>query len=274
MSFGFEQGVALGNSSTNFNRKRSAYVLKRFFCDDLTPIGFERPAGACGRRARLATRCYACHYKLDPMAGFFRCLGAHFFDYSRSPDDHLRRPRRDKPAALRGDVEGPATGNRKWNVGFVRSPAARTRTATASRWRDLSSIFATAPELKRCLIKRLHEYIVAEDQTIDGGYLDYLTREFEAEAAVSSSAAVKNAIVRVVKSDAYDERNAEPQRCYDHAPGSVAGQGPPCRVALSCRRIAPSATAPSRAATPARSRRVDHRARRPEPHVSATSTAR
>ena len=43
LSFGFEQGVALGNSSTNFNRKRSAYVLKRFFCDDLIPIGFETP---------------------------------------------------------------------------------------------------------------------------------------------------------------------------------------------------------------------------------------
>ena len=61
---------------------------------------------------------------------------------------------------------------------------------------DLSRILRTAPEVRRCLVKRLHEYVVAEDQTIDRGYLDYLTREFEAEAATSSSTAVKNTIVR------------------------------------------------------------------------------
>ena len=35
VAFGYEQGIALANSSTNFNRKRAAYVLKRFFCDDV-----------------------------------------------------------------------------------------------------------------------------------------------------------------------------------------------------------------------------------------------
>ena len=57
--------------------------MKRFFCDDLTPVGFEDPqehvAGAHGSD----TSCFACHYKLDPMAGFFRGLGAQFYDYSR-----------------------------------------------------------------------------------------------------------------------------------------------------------------------------------------------
>jgi hypothetical protein len=89
-----------------------------------------------------------------------------------------------------------------------------------------------APEVKRCLVKRLHEYVVAEDQTIDGGYLDFLTREFEAEAAVNSSRAFKSTIVRLLQSKAYEQRDADPKRCYDAAPGSVAGAGPPCRVAF------------------------------------------
>src|SRR5258705_3776720 len=86
LSFGFEQGMALGNSSTNFNRKRSAYVLKRFFCDDLIPIGFESPQEHVSGAHGSQTTCFACHHKLDPMAGFFRSYGAYFFDYSRSPD--------------------------------------------------------------------------------------------------------------------------------------------------------------------------------------------
>ena len=100
----------------------------------------------------------------------------------------------------------------------------------------------TAPELKRCLVKRLHEYIVAENQTIDRGYLDYLTREFEAEAATNSSAAVKNTIVRIVKSDTYS--SAMPSRsAATTCAGLGRGQGPPCRVAFILRSTARSATA-------------------------------
>ena len=42
---------------------------------------------------------------------------------------------------------------------------------------------------------------------------------------------MKNAIVRIVKSDTYHERNADPQHCYDHAPDAKPAKGPPCRVA-------------------------------------------
>jgi hypothetical protein len=97
---------------------------------------------------------------------------------------------------------------------------------------DLSRIIRAAPEAKRCLMKRLVEYSVSESQTIDGGYLDYLTSAFEKDAAVNASMAMKNAIARVVESKAFMERNADPQRCYDHAPGARPEQGPPCRVAF------------------------------------------
>lgn len=231
LAFGFEQATALQNSSTNFNRKRSAYVLKRFFCDDLTPVGFEDPqehvAGAHGSD----TSCFACHYKLDPMAGFFRGLGAQFYDYSRERTiifDDLADDSRQRYEATWRTRKG---SNRKWNVGYVRSPRWENQNSYGETLGDLSKIIREAPEPKRCLMKRLFEYMTAENQTIDGGYLDHLTESFQAEAAVSSSAAMKNAIVRVVKSDTYHERNAEPQRCYDHAPDAKPAKGPPCRVA-------------------------------------------
>ena len=232
MSFGFEQGMALGNSSTNFNRKRSAYVLKRFFCDDLIPIGFETPQEHVGGAHGSQTSCFACHHKLDPMAGFFRSYGAFFFDYSRSPDiifDDLASKSRGLYEAIwkAGNKMQPA-----WNVGYIRSARYQSYNSYGTSIADLSRILRTAPEVKRCLIKRLHEYIVAEDQTIDRGYLDHLTREFEVEAATNSSTAVKNTIVRILQSAAYEQRNADPKRCYDVAPGSVAGEGPPCRVAF------------------------------------------
>jgi hypothetical protein len=232
LSFGFEQGMALGNSSTNFNRKRSAYVLKRFFCDDLIPIGFESPQEHVGGAHGSQTSCFACHHKLDPMAGFFRSYGAYFFDYSTSPDiifDDLANKDRSLYEAV---WKAGSKMQSSWNVGYIRSARYQSYNSYGTSIADLSRILRTAPEVKRCLVKRLHEYIVAEDQTIDRGYLDYLTREFEAEAATNSSAAVKNTIVRILQSAAYEQRNADPKRCYDVAPGSVAGVGPPCRVAF------------------------------------------
>ena len=232
LSFGFEQGMALGNSSTNFNRKRSAYVLKRFFCDDLLPIGFETPQEHVGGSHGSQTSCFACHHKLDPMAGFFRSYGSHFFDYSRSPDIIFD----DLATKDRGPYEAVWKAANKaqpaWNVGYIRSARWQSYNSYGTSIADLSRILRTAPEVKRCLVKRLHEYIVADDQTIDRGYLDYLTREFEAEAAVNSSTAVKNTIVRILQSAAYEQRNADPKHCYDVAPGLVAGEGPPCRVAF------------------------------------------
>ena len=122
--------------------------------------------------------------------------------------------------------------NRKWNIGYVRSPRWENQNSYGETLGDLSRIIREAPEPKRCLMKRLFDYMTAENQTIDGGYLDHLTEAFEREAAVSSSAAMKNAIVRVLKSNTYHERNADPQHCYDHAPDAKVAKGPPCRVAF------------------------------------------
>lgn len=231
LSFGFEQGMALGNSSTNFNRKRSAYVLKRFFCDDLIPIGFESPQEHAGGAHGSQTTCFACHHKLDPMAGFFRNYGAYFFDYGRAPDiifdDLASKERKLYEAVWKAASKEP----RAWNVGYIRSSRWQRHNDYGSSMADLSRIVRTAPEVKRCLIKRLHEYVVAEDQAIDSGYLDHLTREFTAEAVTNPSVAFKNAMGRILQSAAFEQVDADPKRCYDLAPGAIAGPGPPCRVA-------------------------------------------
>jgi mono/diheme cytochrome c family protein len=229
LAFGYEQGIALANSSTNFNRKRAAYVLKRFFCDDIVaspPEPVQQHAGAAG-----PATCAACHARLDPMAGFFRGYGNQFFDFSRQSvivfDDLAALERAGYEAAWRA----PPGASRAWNVGYIRSPAAEARNSYGETLADLSRILRTAPEVKRCLMRRLFEYAVAEEQMIDGGYLEHLTREFEREAAVDSAAAMKNAIVRIVTSRVYRERDPDPRRCYDLAPGAKPDDAPPCRIA-------------------------------------------
>ena len=249
----------------------SAYVLKRFFCDDLTPVGFEDPqehvAGAHGSD----TSCYACHYKLDPMAGFFRGLGAQFYDYSRERTiifDDLADDNRTRYEATWRTRKG---SRRKWNVGYVRSPRWENQNSYGETLADLSRIIREAPEPKRCLMKRLFEYMTAENQTIDGGYLDHLTEAFEREAAVSSSAAMKNAIVRIARAKTYHERNAEPQHCYDHAPDAKVARGPalPRRLYPAEELRAVSRHHLWRRRQP-RPRRLDHGARRQEPHLPAS----
>jgi hypothetical protein len=232
IAFGFEQALTLQNSSTNFNRKRSAYVLKRFLCDDLTPVGFEDPEVHVGGAHGSDTSCYACHYKLDPMAGFFRNRGFHFSFFRNSSqitfDDRATTERNKYESIWRAPKGAP----REWNVGYVRSPRFEEHNRYGETLSDLSRIIREAPESKRCLMKRLFEYMIAEDQTIDGGYLDYLTRQFEREAAVNSSEAMKNAIVRILQSETYRQRNAEPHKCYDSTPGAKPDTAPPCRVAF------------------------------------------
>lgn len=236
LAFGFEQSTALKNSSTNYNRRRGAYVLKRFFCDDLTPVGFDNPQEHVGGAHGSDTPCFGCHFKLDPMAGFFRSRGTYFFDYAGEPsitfDDGAEVSREKYESAWRA----PKGSARVWNTGYIRSPRFDEHNSYGTTLAELSRIIRDAPEAKRCLMKRLFEYLVAEEQTIDGGYLDELTRMFEHEAARDSSAAMKNAIVRIVLSNSYRQINADPRQCYDHASGAKLDNAPPCRVAFILRK--------------------------------------
>jgi len=232
LAFGFEQSTALKNSSTNYNRRRGAYMLKHFFCDDLTPVGFDDPQQHVGGAHGSDTPCFGCHFKLDPMAGFFRDRGSYFYDYANEQlltfDDGVDTDR-DKYGSF---WRAPKGSGREWSTGYVRSPRYEEHNDYGTTIADLSRIIRKAPEAKRCLMKRLFEYLVAEEQTIDGGYLDELTRSFEQEAARDSSAAMKNAIVRILLSNTYRQNNPDPRACYDYAAGAKIENAPPCRVAF------------------------------------------
>ncbi len=230
-AFGFEQGTALANSSTNFNRKRAAYVLKRFFCDDLNPVGFDDPKEHVGGAHGSQTSCYSCHYKLDPMAGFFRNYGALFSDSSDEPDivfDDLASMDRKKYLST---WQAPKESHRKWQVGYIRSPRWTAENSYGESLGDLSRIIRNAPEAKRCLMRRLSQYVLGDQQTVDGGYLDALTKSFTQDAAANSSTAFKNAMLRLLTSQTFETRNPDPRQCYDHSSKTAAGQRPPCRVA-------------------------------------------
>ena len=232
LAFGYEQAQALANSSTNLNRKRAAYVLKRFFCEDVVASPPKPQQHASGAEAS----CSGCHAKLDPMAGFFRNHGAQFFDYGRMAaivfDDLAFKNRGEYESAWRA----PPAAGRDWNIGYVRNASSPAGSAYGRSVADLSRIIRTAPEVKRCLVKRLFEYMVADDQMMEGGYLDHLTREFEREAAVDLSAALKNTMARIAQSRTFRERNPSARQCYDYAPGVSPESLPPCRVTFVLRK--------------------------------------
>ena len=174
--------LILTNSSTNYNRKRAAYVLKHYFCDDLTPINVEDIEEHKSGQHGSATSCYVCHYKLDPMAGFFRNHGRFFTDYSTQEklifDDGAQFDRQDYVQAWKN----PEGSERVWNVGYIRSVKYTSKNIYGSEIQDLYAMLKSAPEVRSCLVRRMFEYFVAENQIIEPGFLQELTEKFNRDA--------------------------------------------------------------------------------------------
>ena len=141
------------------------------------------PAGARRRRARLRHLLLRLPLQARSDGRLLSRLGAQFYDYSRERTiifDDLADDSRSRYEATWRARKG---ADRKWNIGYVRSPRWENQNSYGETLGDLSRIIRDAPEPKRCLMKRLFEYMTAENQTIDGGYLDHLTQSFEKEAA-------------------------------------------------------------------------------------------
>lgn len=220
------------NSSTNFNRRRSAAVLRTFFCDDLVPIDIIADNLDHGDDGGHASDpgCRACHYRLDPMAGFFRQMGrqgtyfgadeAYIFDDGKVIVDDEYQSYRDQ---WRSD-----SGLREWEVGFVRSAHLSYLNQYGESLEDLVTIIKQAKEVKQCMARRLSEYFISRSQSIDGAWLASITAELDTPEGTPG---LKAAIKRVVLSKAFTERDPEPQVCYDLPAGDDAGERPPCQVA-------------------------------------------
>ncbi len=250
LSFGLEQRSSLPNSSTNFNRKRGAYVLKQFFCDDLTPIGIENPSEHSGGQHGSDASCRTCHYKLDPMAGFFRAYGIFYFDFSQQTNilfDDLASMGREK---YWEQWRAPAGSGRAWNVGYIRSVKSSTENEYGESLTDLTRIIRGAREAKRCLVKRIFEYAVSEGQAFDAGYVSELTDEVVAKAVTDPSGAFKHAFKRAILSNTYRTPDPMPQECYDYRTGHKPGDTPPCKVAFlletNCKSCHSSTSGPGR----------------------------
>jgi hypothetical protein len=231
LSYGLDQRIALQNSSTNRNRKRGAYALKHYFCDDLTPIGVEDPKEHTGGAHGSDPACYSCHYKLDPMAGFFRYHGTVFFDFTKFNfmifDDEATVPL--EPYV--DNWKAPDGSTRAWNVGYVRSPSDESFNDYGDTLEDLHSLLRRAPEVKRCLTKRMFEYLVSEGQTMEGSFLRDVSAEFANKAETNSSEAFKWLVGKVALSQSFRQADIDPNQCYDFGEGYDADHAPPCRVA-------------------------------------------
>jgi hypothetical protein len=232
ISYGGLQKSKLLNSSTNYNRKRAAYILKRYFCDDLNPVGVEDPKEHTGGDAHgTQPSCMACHYKLDPMAGFFRYNGFQFRDLFGASniffDDGASMPMEEYTKAWKA----PADSGREWNVGYIRSANKPELNTYGSTLSDLHKILREAPEVKRCITKRMFEFLNLEGQSQDAGYISYLANEFTEKSKENSSAAFRWMVKQIVLGKTFDQQNPEPKECYDFAPGQNPNGRPPCRVA-------------------------------------------
>lgn len=239
-------GFELANSSTNMNRRRGAYFLRQFFCENLEPPPDVAPAGlkrAHGSESRLLASkavpndphsrdrsCLNCHARLDPMSGFFRDFGAFFGDYSKQTfllfDDFVAVEREKHTEAwLERD---PSTG-RKWRVGYIRSTENDALNGWGESPEDLMRLLRTAPEVKSCLARRLLEFYVSREQSFDPAFVRELGEDFAAAGGWDSNAAYKQLVSRVILSASYRQPNPIPGECYDRPSRGPHG-ALPCQV--------------------------------------------
>lgn len=229
---GFWQNFA--NSSTNYNRRRAAYMLKTYFCDDLTPINIaisENTNMHSENKHASDPGCRGCHYKLDPMAGFFRNNGASGINDFGEKDslvfDDLSRISGAGFTKYMENWKAAAQSGREWEVGYVRNANKPARNSYGESLEDLMTIIKTAPEVKTCLVRRLAEYTLGTEQIFDQAWLDELTTNFK--TAPNSSAAFKKIVRELVKSKTFAVRDPDPNVCYDEV-GDIASLAVPCAV--------------------------------------------
>jgi hypothetical protein len=228
----------LQNSSTNFNRKRAAYVLKTYFCDDLTPINIALPSEHVNNKHATDPSCATCHYKMDPMAGFFRhygILGSNFENDNLMIFDDASIIRNEAYTKYMSSWLAPAGSGRKWDVGYIRSAKDPSKNTYGDSLKDLAQIIRSSNEVKQCLTKRMAEFFLGKDQVYDTEWVNSLAQKFE-EAAKSqdqgaSSLAFKEITKTLLLSQTFVKADPEKDQCYDFAPGNQASSLP-CEISF------------------------------------------
>ena len=218
------------NSSTNRNRKRAAFILKNYFCDDLVPLDVVQgankdiPLHFTANDHASDPKCQSCHYKLDPMAGFFREFGRVGLRYTSGNiefDDGVQKNFAEYASYWKGT---PVPG-KEWNVGFVRSATDPKLNDYGTTLEDLAAIMQTAPEAKQCLTKKLWNFYVGENQAVDSAYLAKLSEKLNVPAE-QSGAAIQSIVAEIMASRTVRQRNPDQSQCYDEV--DAGPNQPPC----------------------------------------------
>lgn len=227
----------LPNSSTNYNRRRAAHILKTYFCDDLTPINIALPQSHSGNKHADDPGCAACHYKLDPMAGFFRyngVAGMSFEKFDFLIFDDAAQINASQLDDYLGSWRAPSDAGREWNVGYIRSPKKTQLNSYGESLRDLAQIIRDSKEVRQCLTRRMAEYFLGKEQVFDGEWINSLAMKFDQAAASpdpgASSRAFKEVAKDLVLSTTFSTPDPEATQCYDFVPGHQPTTLP-CEVA-------------------------------------------
>lgn len=235
------------NSSTNFDRRRGAYVLDRYFCDDLKPVGAALPEAHVGGKHASDPNCQACHYKLDPMAGFFR---RHGFAGTEFTDELLQQNAGfitfDDGAQIQFSEYDASWfaepgSSRPYNIGYIRSTHDQSANSYGVDLADLDTLLKTAPEVERCFNKRLFEYFNGSEQAVDPGFLE----DVSADAHEQGANRLRRAVTRILAGETFRTPKRNTNTCYDLEPGAIAKNRPPCEVASTLKASCTSCHSPA-----------------------------
>jgi hypothetical protein len=232
----------LPGTSTNFHRKRSSYMLKTFFCDDLTPLSIPAPevndagpdGGPVDQHASNAN-CQACHYRLDPMGALFRNLGNSGTDYTGQNaitfDDFITFQGERYTQYLKTWQNPDGT----FRAGYyilgrdgkpMREPGWTNEDGDTLR--GLFGYMRRSKVVKSCLVKRLAEYVLGPKQVYDREWLAEISENLK--SGPQSAAAFKDVVKKLVLSKTFNIHDPQKGVCYD-LPTDAQPNRSPCSIA-------------------------------------------
>ncbi|HYX35654.1 MAG TPA: hypothetical protein VE954_21360 [Oligoflexus sp.] len=217
----------LRNTSTNYNRKRSAYMLRTYFCDELGAIEIE-PSKHSEKKHASDPACMSCHYKLDPLAGLFRTYGTQGTNF-----ENINLLIFDDGIDMDGDRLNAYLGSWKnekgeWDVGYYTEAGIPHRNWQGNKLSDFMTFAGKAKDVQMCFVRRMAEHFIGPGLTYDGVWLNELADAWQTED--NKSVGFKHLIKRFILSRSFETFDPQPGVCYD-GPSQTETNRPPCLIA-------------------------------------------
>jgi hypothetical protein len=228
--------TTLPASSTNFHRKRAAYMLKTYFCDDLTPLELPATEGDGGSDVHASNpNCQSCHYRLDPIGALFRDIGGAGVDFTGKDaivfDDNIMfsGAAHDQYLGQWRNADGSYRAG-YWIIGNdgrpKRDPA--WTDADGDKLPGFWNFVRRSKVVKSCLVRRLSEYVLGPKQVYDREWLAQISSSLK--DGPNSGAAFKQVFKSLVLSKTFSVHNPEQGTCYD-VPADAPAERAPCAIA-------------------------------------------